>query len=238
MFSRGNEMDEPLRLEGFDTSIRGRRTLIIGPHDLWTSRLSLLESEALYKGKTVLVIQETTKGTGKEYPALSRRRWDAIFRVRENFDAQMVATYVQNAGKPARVVWVFPPIEKGYPEIPRVLWQRWVKSDISLIGCSEEGVIGGVEWESILFPHNCDMKMIERVLNMRGTGISHLLLKIKNHLSDIASNGAAISWTNIEESDSRGSLYWYDPGEGKQIDNYTKEEAAEVLESIKKWLLN
>jgi hypothetical protein len=227
--------DETLRLEQFDTNIRGHRTLIVGPPESWLAKLAVLESEALYKGKTVLVIQETQKGTGREWPSLMRRRWDVIFRVKESFDAQMLATYVQNSGKPCRVVWVFP--GQGMCELPRALWQRWTNTDVTLLGCTESGVIGGVEWETILFPLRCEQAVAERILSSRGSGISQMVTNIKDHLADIAFSGAALAWTNISEPDTKGNLYWYDPSEGVGVgETYTKAEAVAVLDSLKKWL--
>lgn len=236
MFGFGKKSEEePLRLEQFDTPIRGHRTLVVGSPDTWLSRLAVLESEALYKGKTVLVIQELQRGSGREWPELMRRRWDAVFRVRESFDAQMLATYVQNAAKPVRILWLFP--SQGMCELPRALWQRWAKSDITLLGCTESGVIGGVEWETILFPLRCEQSVAERILSSRGTGISYLVTNIKDHLADIAFSGAALAWTNINEPDTKGSLYWYDPSEGVGVgETYTKQEAVAVLQSLTKWL--
>jgi hypothetical protein len=235
--SKTQPQDETLRLEQFDTNIRGHRTLVVGPPESWLARLAVLESEALYKGKTVLVIQETQKGTGREWPSLMRRRWDVVFRVKESFDAQMLATYVQNAGKPCRVVWVFPHGNHGMCELPRALWQRWANTDVTLLGCTESGVIGGVEWQTILFPLRCEAEVAERILASRGTGISQLVTNIKEHLADIAFSGAAVAWTNINEPDTKGSLYWYDPSEGVGVgETYTKQEAVAVLDSLKKWL--
>lgn len=225
---------EPIRLEGFDIALRGYRTLLVGPPDCWLQRLSVLESEALYKGHNVLVIQETHKGTGREWPALMRRRWDVVFRVRESFDAQMVATYVQNAPKPVRIAWVLP---QGPTEIPRALWSRWANQDVTFLGCTEVGAIGAVEWQAILFPLKADHQLIDRVLATRGSGTAFMASKIRDHLTEIANSGAALAWTNINEKDSKGVLYWYDPSEGHTggEENWTRGEVAGVLESIAKW---
>lgn len=225
---------EPLRLEGFDVPLRGHRTLVVGPPESWLQRIAVLESEALYKGHTVLVIQEHHKGNGREYPALARRRWDVIFRVRESFDAQMLATYVQNAAKPVRVCWVLPNVSA---EIPRALWSRWANQDVTLLGCTEIGAIGGVEWECILFPLRAEQQLVDRVLATRGSGTAGMAARIRDHLAEIANSGAALAWTNIEEKDSKGILCWYDPkeGHGAAEETWTRKEVAAVLESIAKW---
>jgi hypothetical protein len=231
MFS-GNEV----RLEGLDVELRAHRTLVVGEPDAWLARFSSLESEALYKGRNVLVIHESVKGTGREYPLLYRRRWDAIFRIRESFEAQMMLTYVQNAAKPIRILWVFSP--NSNLDIPRTMWQRWIKNDITLLGATETGAVGGVEWEAILFPLKCEFSRVERILNARASGISPMLTKLRDHINEIAASGAALAWTNIEEKDSKGGLYWYDPSEGSKSaeDSFTKKEASELLHSLSLWI--
>jgi hypothetical protein len=228
--------DDTVRLEGLDVELRGHRVLVVGEPDTWLTRFNALESEALYKGRNILVIHESVKGSGREYPLLYRRRWDAVFRIRESFDAQMMLTYVQNAAKPIRILWVFSP--NATLDIPRAMWQRWVKNDITLIGATETGAIGGVEWEAILFPLQCEFSRVERILNARASGISIMLSKLRDHISEIAASGAALAWTNIEEKDSKGGLYWYDPSEGSKgtEDSFTKKEASELLQSLSLWI--
>jgi hypothetical protein len=226
-----------VRLEGFDTELRGRRTLVIGTANDWLTRFAAVESESLYKGRSVLVIQEgATKGNGREYPALQRKRWDITFRPRDQFDYQMLATYVQNAPKPTRVLWIYPSGGMG-AEIPRALWQRWANKDITLLAGSESGVIGGCEWESILFPLHCEIALAERVLNARGTGLAVQLTKIKDHIHEISASGAALAWTNIDEKGASGGLYWYDPTEGEETEGeaFSHEEASQLLLSLAKW---
>lgn len=229
--------DDTLRMEGFDcsTSLRGRRFLIIGDERSWLRRFNLIESQSLYKGRSILVIQEAV-GKPSNISLLSsvgRRRWDVIFRIREAFEAQMIATYVQNAPKPVRILWL---CANSMCEIPRSLWQRWVKTDVTLVG-GLDGISMSCEWEAILFPHRCPQETVEKVLSARGSGISSLAIKFKEHSEEIAASGAALVWSNIDSS-TKGEIYWYDPTEGKIDDGYTKKEAATVLEGIGKWLLN
>lgn len=223
-----------IRLEGFDTQIRGHRVLCVGSPETWIARMGLLESEALYKGRSILVIQEN--GRGKETnPILFRRRWDIIFRVKEGFEAQMVATYVANCPKPVRILWIY---NQGQ-EIPRALWQKWTKGDVTLIGGNESGTIGSVEWEAIFFPYEAEQELLERVLHGRSTGTGTELIKIKDHIAHITESGAALVWTNIEEKGISGKLYWYDPQEGLTGEEaYTQKEAATLLHSLAKWISN
>jgi hypothetical protein len=225
-----------LRLEGFDGGIRGHRSLIIGKESDWLAKINMLESESLYKGRSILVIQEPPRApiSAPVGQALLRKRWDCIFRVRDTFEAQMLATYVGNAPKPVRIVWV----SIGTTEIPRALWQKWERSDITLLGANKTGEMMGCEWEVIFFPLQNTPQFTEKVLSMRGSGTRTLAANVSGHLTEIADNGAALVWSNIDETDNRGCLYWYDPSEGaaSQKDGLTKTDAVSMLEELIGWV--
>ena len=225
---------EPYRLEGFDAALRGRRLFVVGV-DAGLRRFAALESESLYRGKNVLVIGDggsAATGPAASVPlAVWRRKWDVIFRMRDSFDAQMIATYVANAAKPVRVFWLG-------GEIPRGLWSRWVKQDVTLIGCSESGATGGTEWEAIFFGQGCEMGVVERALGQRGVGSS--LAQVREHMSELTASGAALVWSNIEETGSvgasRGSLYWYDPESVAEVGSgLIRAEIAQMRDAVKKW---
>jgi len=218
-------------LEGFSEHIRGRRSLVIGDVADWLAKISAVESESLYKGRSVLVIQETVRGGFSGGPALFRKRWDCIFRIRDSFEAQMLATYVANAPKPVRILWT-----GSGQDIPRAFWQRWSGNDVTLIGGSG-GVSGsndlfGCEWEVIFFPLRNTRQLTDKILGMRGSGMRTLVPAVAPHLDDIAESGAALVWSNIDESDTRGALYWHDPKEGAKAEMVSKEEAVGLLEDV------
>ena len=223
-----------IQLEGFDGSIRGTRVLVVGKETDALARLSVLEGEALFKGRSVLVLQEKTRnGVGLPL-SLLKRRWDCIFRVRENFEAQMLATYAANAPKPLRIVWW---CEGGGQEIPRVLWGRWSKNDITLLGCSQTGEMLGCEWDTMYFPKDAAESLVSVVLGARGTGIRALASGITGHLAEIAASGAALVWSNVGDTDPKGGLYWYDSSEGRaQMTKMSKADAKSMLEEVSHWL--
>ncbi len=228
---------DTLQLEGFDGSIRGTKTLFIGKEQDLLCRLAVLEGESLFKGRTILVIQERARSTqGANVPlCLLKRRWDCVFRVRENFEAQMVATYAANAPKPLRIVWWCD--GGGGHEIPRALWNRWTKNDVTLLGFSHAGDMLGCEWDTIYFPKDATESMIGVVLGSRGTGVRSLASGISGHLTEISASGAALVWSNVGDADTRGSLYWYDPTEGRaQMYKMSKVEAVGMLDEVARWM--
>ena len=224
---------EALRVEGFDGQLRGQKFLVVGDETAWLRRFGIIESESLYKGRNILVIQESRPGFSLiSSIGVLRKRWDMIFRIKEGFEAQMLATYVANCPKPVRLLWL---CGTGC-EVPRALWQRWVKQDITLIGGSDqENTAITCEWDAILFPHRCPQATVEKFLSGRGTGLAALASRMKEHSDEIAASGAALAWSNA--GGGQGSIYWYDPTEGKVEEGYTKKEAGSVLEGISKWLL-
>lgn len=225
-----------IQLEGFDGSIRGTKVLMLGKETDVLARLAVLEGESLFKGRSVLVIQEKVRSTqGASLPlSLLKRRWDCIFRVRENFEAQMLATYAANAPKPLRIVWW---CDGSGHEIPRALWGRWIKNDITLLGYSTTGDMLGCEWDTIYFPKDVAESTVGLVLGARGSGIRSLASGIAGHLSEISASGAALVWSNAGDTDPKGGLYWYDPTEGRgQMYKMTKSEAKSVLDEVAHWL--
>jgi hypothetical protein len=207
-------------LESLDVPFRGHRTLVIGSVELALQRFSLLESSSAYKGKNILVVQEG-QDSRIGNPLVFRKRWDCIFRVKDAFDLQLLATYVSNAPKPSRVFWLT--ISGG--DIPRGLWSRWT-NDISLLGCSE-GMIGGCDWETILFPLGHPFDKVERIV-----GRAASLKDVKDHWSELLEAKVGVAWVC-----STNTLYWYDPSEHVyDAPLYTNEEASTILESLAKWI--
>lgn len=210
-----------MRIESLDVPFRGHRTLVLGSVELALQRFSLLESSSAYKGKNILVLQEGQE-VSVGHPLIFRKRWDCIFRVKDAFDLQLLATYVTNSPKPSRVFWH----TMGTGDIPRGLWSRWTQ-DISLLGCSET-MIGGCDWETVLFPLGYPFERVERVV-----GRASVLKDLKEHWSELLDAKAAVAWIC-----AKNTLHWYDPSEHVyDAPLYTKEEASTILQSLAKWLV-
>lgn len=231
---------EPLRIEAFDTSVQGRRVSIVGGPEAWLGFVCALEAEQIYRGRSVLVVQEaaggSARGAGGVLPSvLARHHWDLIVRVKEGFEAQILATYVANAPKPVRIVWCC--VGGGLGEIPRALWSRWTQG-VTLMGCHQEGFLGGCEWECIFFPVAHDRDKIERVLQARGgAAATAQFSRIREGISEITTSGAALVWSSIEEPDARaGALYWYDPKDYTANLSWSAVDVQDTLRTIAEWV--
>lgn len=213
-----------MEIEAFDEPLRGKKVLVVGSIDLALSRFSIVESTSLFKGKNILVISDN----GMTNPLLFRKRWDVIFRLKDSFDLQMLATYVTHGAKPLRIFW-------SGTDVPKGLTAKLI-GDCTLIGFSETGTHAGCEWDVILFPIGHAYDSMERCLLTRHQHIPFMLQRIKTHLGEIADSKAGIAWA--VDKGMPGSLFWYDPSEGRQtIQPFTKEEASVLLQSISKWLM-
>ena len=221
-----------IRLEGFEgiSSVRRHKVLVFGKPEDWLRFVNVLEADCLYKGRTVLVANVPGRGVGVP-PALARRRWDACFLPKENFDYQMIMTYVENCPKPCRVVW-------WNSDIPRAIWTRWAGSkDITVIGAAPDGneTMMGSEWEAIFFPLVSRADFMERVLSKRGSGLKGMVAGISGSLEDIREKGAAVVWSGIDEGPG-GALYWYDPTEGHSEATISKADALHALEELREFI--
>lgn len=228
-----------VHLEAFEGNLKGRKVCVFGGTKEWLARLALLESEVLYKGRTVLVIQAPSRGASIP-PQLFRRPWNAVYWVKENFDYQMILTYVANAPKPVRVCWW---IADGFGEIPRSVWGKWAAGgagEVSLLAFNSSltrGDLWGVEWDCITFPLSVKEEFVSRVLANRGSGARAASVSVSSHLDEIRANGAALVWSNIGTS-TGGYLYWYDPEEAETAVRTTlqSEEAVAMLEEIREFI--
>ena len=103
---------------------------------------------------------------------------------------------------------------------------------MTLIGGSS-GDLFGCEWETIFFPLVNSPHFTEKILGLRGSGIRTLVQLVAAHFGEIAESGAALVWSNIDEKDARGCLYWYDPKEKVEVlEPITKGEAVTMLEDV------
>lgn len=235
------QAQEPLRIEAFDMAIQGKRIAVVGDPEAGLGFIRSLEADQIYRGRSILVLQEANHGTAAALPSiLLRHRWDFIVRVKEGFEAQILATYVANAPKPIRILWYSlrgSGTQQNTGEIPRALWSRWTQG-VTLVGCQGDSFLGGCEWECIFFPPAHDKDKIERILAARG-GIAATaqFTRIRDGVSEITASGAALVWSCVEEADTRaGGLYWYDPKEYSASLQWSAVDVEDTLRTIADWV--
>jgi hypothetical protein len=218
-------MSADIRLEGFAEHLKNKRVYCVSAEAslplIVRSYITTLDTEVAHRGRKALFLQEGAAAM----PWLLRMKWDAIFHLRENQDLRLALTYVVNAVRPIRIVWV-----GGEPS--STVFQHLGKHDgISLFGFGAQ-VPHSPEWDAI-FWKGVEAEQIESALHAR-LGI-HLTEQyhLKTVLKELKSSELALVWSSIGESDKRGSLYWFDPSEGSsQSATYSYEDAADILRTI------
>lgn len=197
--------DAVVRLEGFASSLKGQRLWVCGPPSTIgkqiLNRLTVLEEELLGRGRKVLLIQNQ-----RDLPMRwsQKTQWDATFRIRETQDLRLSVTYIQNAAKPIRVVWIG-------DEPPSTLLAAVNTSDITFIVGSTT-VPRGV-WSAIFWHTTTDQPLIEEGLGPRMSGPTVQKLNLPSVLRELKASNVGLVWSSIGEKEKGGSVYWYDAEE-------------------------
>jgi hypothetical protein len=211
---------DTVRVEGFSSSLRGRKLWIQGDETLLPNRLHVLEQELLGRGRSLLLIAD-----GRKLPRWATKiDWDSIYRLKDTQDLRLALTYASNAARPLRVVWL------GEEPSHQIL-QRLSIQDVTLIGFGQGAPRG--EWDTIFFPSFYDANRIEESLLSRMGSLRLAALNLKSVVPELKAVRAGLVWSSIEESEKAGAVYWYDIAEGEGAKAaFNPVEAAETLRDL------
>jgi hypothetical protein len=221
-------MAEVVRLEGFSAPLKCQRIWICGkPSTLGQqllSRLSAIEEELIGRGRKVLMIQNS-----REIPMRwsHKVQWDATFRIRDTQDLRLAMTYVQNAVKPLRVVWIG-------DEPPMAVLNIMAHNEVTF-------VVGSIQnprlsWSAIFWHSSADQSFIEEGLNLRmGTQVVQKA-NIGNILKELRASQVGLVWSSIGETEKTGSIYWYDAEESSGPPQMERQDILDSLREITDFL--
>ena len=212
---------DTVRVEGFGSSLKGQKIWLIGDEHLLPNRLHVLEMELLGRGRRVLLIADGRK----HIPRWANQiEWDAVFKVRDSLDLRLALTYIANAAKPLRIVWL------GDEPTPAILSKLHVQESTFLgYGNSKPQQT----WDCIFFSGNLDKNKIEDALmtRMGSAKLSHF--NLTSVLPELRAAKAGLVWSSIGESERSGHLYWYDIAEGEPAaEPFDMTEAASFLREL------
>jgi hypothetical protein len=194
---------DTVRVEGFGSSLKGQKLWIVGDEHLLPNRLHVLDQELLGRGRRVLILADGRKHIPKWSLSIE---WDAVFRLRDPLDLRLALTYIANAAKPLRIVWL------GEEPTPLVMSKLHV-ADSTFLGFGNNKPQQA--WDAIFFSGGLEKYKIEDVLMMRmgSAKLSHFnLLSV---LPELRVARAGLVWSSFGESEKSGHLYWYDIAEGE-----------------------
>jgi len=199
-----NRMSEVIHLEGFESSIRGKKVWVIGDESLALRRLNLSVSENLGRGRTVCVL-DSHRTLPKSFQKFA---WDALFKLKDQQDLRLALTYITNATKPIHVVWVG-------EEMSAAVLQKLLDPAITVLCLGSRTHVPIQPWNAIFFPSDMNSQQVEEMLISR-VGPSGLKTKnLRSILPELRTAKASLVWSNIDETERSGSLYWFDTMDGQ-----------------------
>lgn len=199
-----NRMSEVIHLEGFESSIRGKKVWVIGDESLALRRLNLSVSENLGRGRTVCIL-DSHRTLPKSFQKFA---WDALFKLKDQQDLRLALTYITNATKPIHVVWV------GEEMSAQVL-QKLLDPAITVIALGSRTHVPIQPWNAIFFPSDMNSQQVEEMLISRVGPSGLKTMNLRSILPELRTAKASLVWSNIDETERSGSLYWFDTMDGQ-----------------------
>ena len=212
---------ETIRVEGFGSSMKGQKLWIVGDESLLPNRLQVLDMELLGRGRRVLLIVDGRKHIPKWAAQIE---WDAVFKVRDALDLRLALTYITNAAKPIRIVWL------GDEPTPALL-SKIHTQDTTFLGYGNNKP--QQTWDAIFFSGTMEKGKIEDALmtRMGSAKLSHF--NLHSMIPELRAAKAGLVWNSIGESERSGHLYWYDVAEGDPSNEvYDMTDAAGFLRDL------
>ena len=197
-------MSEVIHLEGFESSIRGKKVWVIGDESLALRRLNLSVSENLGRGRTVCIL-DSHRTLPKSFQKFA---WDALFKLKDQQDLRLALTYITNAMKPIHVVWVG-------EEISAQVLQKLLDPAITVIALGSRTHVPVQPWNAIFFPSDMNSQQVEEMLISRVGPSGLKTMNLRSILPELRTAKASLVWSNIDETERSGSLYWFDTMDGQ-----------------------
>lgn len=197
-------MSEVIHLEGFESSIRGKKVWVIGDESLALRRLNLSVSENLGRGRTVCIL-DSHRTLPKSFQKFA---WDALFKLKDQQDLRLALTYITNAMKPIHVVWVG-------EEISAQVLQKLLDPAITVIALGSRTHVPIQPWNAIFFPSDMNSQQVEEMLISRVGPSGLKTMNLRSILPELRTAKASLVWSNIDETERSGSLYWFDTMDGQ-----------------------
>jgi hypothetical protein len=217
-----------VRLEGFSAPLKGQKIWICGTRDTLgkqiLNRLAVVEEELLNRGRKVLIVQNQRDISLRWSQSI---QWDATFRIRDALDLRLAATYIQNANKPVRVVWIG-------DEPPSALMTAMSSTDITFIVASTQNP--RATWNAIFYHPTLSQSFIEDGLNPRMGQSQVQKLNVHSVLRELQASDVGLVWSTIGESDKSGSVYWNDLEDAATSIQFDPRESIDHLKEISEFL--
>ena len=192
-------------MEGYPHPIRKQKIYVIGDTAVldtyFQGIFKTYSDELLHRHKVVLIFSDTYV---KHQPRWCKTIFsDAVFRIRDNQDLRLAATYIQHTSKPLLVVWYG-------SDIPPVMLQNLLQSKEDITFLTGGTNIVKQDYTSVFWNIRTPYDDIYSTAVSK-MGVEMLRdLDLKTVVQECKGSGVSLVWSSFRESDKKGALYWYD----------------------------
>ena len=188
-----------LQLEGYNLSLHKQRIYCVGDINivdkLFNSLYLTYEEEVIRKHKVVIIFSDIYCKYQPKW--INSILCDAIFRIRDNLDLRLAATFIQHTVKPLIIIWYG-------SEIPPTILN--MKDDITIITGGKNSNIRD-EYSSIIWNNKTTYQEVYPILFQK---FGSKTVDIRSVLQECSASSVFLAWSSIGDNDKKGSLYWYD----------------------------
>lgn len=198
-------MTDTIHMEGYSHPIRKQKIYVIGDTpilDMYFQGLfQTYSDELVHRHKVVIIFSDTYI---KHQPRWCKTIFsDAIFRIRDNQDLRLAATYIQHTSKPLLVVWYS-------SDIPSVILQSLLQSKEDITFMTGGTNIVKQDYTSVFWNNTILHDEIYSTLISKMGPEMLKELDLKTIVQECKGSGVSLAWSSFRESDKKGALYWYD----------------------------
>lgn len=221
-------MADTIHLEGYSAPLRKQKLFCISESAqhldiMYQGLYKTYSEEVLRRNKLVVIFSDIYV---KHHPKwLDHYHVDAQYRIRDNNDLRLAATFIQHTSKPLSIIWY------GH-DLPMSLFNIWSashhKDDITLI--TGGSTITRADYTSIFWSTKSSYDDIHSVVLYK-MGPKNMDLKLI--IQECKASEVSLVWSLFGESDKTGSLFWFDFNSVKNTGphiNYT--QASEYLRTL------
>lgn len=221
-------MSDTIHLEGYSAPLRKQKLFCISESAqsldiMFQGLYKTYFEEVLRRNKLIVFFSDVYLKHHAKW--LDHYHSDATFRIRDNNDLRLAATFIQHTSKPLCIIWY------GH-DLPISLFNLWSanhnKEDITLITGGTS--ITRAEYTSIFWSSKSSYDDIHSVILYK-MGPKNMDLKLI--IQECKASEVSLVWSSFGEPDKSGSLYWFDFNSVKQSAphiNYV--QASEYLRTL------
>jgi hypothetical protein len=213
---------QTIHVDAFDTQLHGAKILCQGPFspNALPPLIDIVQNHRDPFKKRVLL----TKAAFSLCKTLSLN-YDAIFQMSDMNDWTLALTYITHCPKPALII-------VDDVNIPDAIWSRLTKS-ITLIHITSTPIRSPTPYDAVFFAPIQDIgssysEFVFRQIQALFRS-SYTQKEYRDILTELRVAGAGLAWSRWDETNTSGSIYWYDTISQQGSDILSKKQLSDIF---------